>query len=69
RINLHSIEVAKAIGGEWLIQKMADEEEGERQAKAERDAERVLADAAAKAASVASSDHGTPPPITGEPKA
>lgn len=55
RINLHSIEIAKSIGGEWLVQKMADEEENERMVKAEQDAEQVIADAAAKAAVVANS--------------
>ncbi|HMM61781.1 MAG TPA: PhoU domain-containing protein, partial [Candidatus Rifleibacterium sp.] len=42
RINLHSIEIAKAIGGEWLVQKMAAEEEGERQVKAEQEAEETM---------------------------
>ena len=42
RINLHSIEIAKAIGGEWLVQKLAAASESERIAQAEDDAERVI---------------------------
>ncbi len=50
RINLHSIEIAKAIGGEWLVQKMAAEEEGERQVKAEQEAEETMRRVAAQVA-------------------
>lgn len=50
RINLHSIEIAKAIGGEWLVQKMAAEEEGERQVKAEQEAEETMKRVAAQVA-------------------
>jgi len=48
RINLHSIEVARAIGGEWLTQKMASEGDTEKQIKAEQEAEKTLAAVAAK---------------------
>lgn len=50
RINLHSIEIAKSIGGEWLVQKMAAEEEGERQVKAEQEAEETMRRVAAQVA-------------------
>jgi len=50
RINLHSIEIARAIGGEWLVQKMAAEEEGERQVKAEQEAEETMRRVAAQVA-------------------
>jgi len=48
RINLHSIEISKAIGGEWLVQKMAAEEEGERLVKAEQEAEETMKRVAAQ---------------------
>lgn len=53
RINLHSIEIAKSIGGEWLVQKLAAASENERIAQAEDDAERVLNAAHAKVAEAA----------------
>ncbi len=48
RINLHSIEIARSIGGEQLVQKMAAESDAELHARAEQDAEIVLAAVKAK---------------------
>ncbi len=48
RINLHSIEIARSVGGEQLVQKMAAESDAELHARAEQDAEIVLAAVKAK---------------------
>ena len=42
RINVHSIEIAKAIGGEWLFQKAAAEDEVEKQARADKEATEIV---------------------------
>lgn len=42
RINVHSIEIAKAIGGEWLFQKAAAEDEIEKQARADKEATEIV---------------------------
>lgn len=70
RINLHSIEIAKAIGGEWLVQKMAAEEEGERQVKAEQEAEETMKRVAAQvaAAEEKAANGGKKPENPSEPK-
>lgn len=70
RINLHSIEIAKAIGGEWLVQKMAAEEEGERMVKAEQEAEETMKRVAAQvAAAEEKAANGSKKPETpSEPK-
>ncbi len=59
RINLHSIEIARSIGGDQLIQKMAADSDAEQHAMAEQEAENVLAQVKAKVSGVLPADDST----------
>lgn len=62
RINLHSIEIARAIGGEWLMQRAAAEEEAERQARADKEADEVV-EKAGRSGSSPAADSSEPAPV------